>query len=155
MYFQIVARGRNSTSDNHRAINRSIGVQRHGVNQFVASRNIPRHIQANWFALFVKAILSLRYGWGRCGSPHHQGAGPQIISMCLIMRRCTPNSALVDRVDVATPLSLSSRSVTGLSALAPARRAGAQRLCALAHHDLASRIYVGNAAESRQTRTDV
>jgi hypothetical protein len=101
------------------------------VNQFVASRNIPRHIQANWFALFVKAILSLRYGWGRCGSPHHQGADPQIISMCLIMR-CTPNSALVDRVDVATPLSLSPRSVTSLSALAAAQRAGAQRLCAVA-----------------------
>ena len=79
-----------------------------------------------------RQFLSLRYGWGRCGSPHHQGAGPQIISMCLIMRRCTPNSALVDRVDVATPLSLSSRSVTGLSALAPAQQAGAQRLCALA-----------------------
>ena len=78
------------------------GVQRHGVNQFLASRNIPRHIQANWFALFVKAILSLRYGWRRCGSPYHQGAGAQIISMCLIMR-CTPNSALVDRVDFATP----------------------------------------------------
>jgi ABC-type protease/lipase transport system fused ATPase/permease subunit len=39
------------------AINRSIGVQRHGVNQFLASRNIPLHIQANWFALFVKAIF--------------------------------------------------------------------------------------------------
>ena len=101
------------------------------MNQFVASRNIPRHIQANWFALFVKAILSLRYGWGRCGSPHHQGAGPQIISMCLIMR-CTPNGALVDRVDFATSQSLSSRLATDLSALAPAQRAGAQRLCAVA-----------------------
>ena len=69
--------------------------------------------------------------------------------------RCTPNSALVDRVDVATPLSLSSRSVTSLSALAPAQRAGAQRLCALAHRDLASRIHVRNAAESGQTGTDV
>jgi hypothetical protein len=38
---QIVARGRNSTSDNHCAINRSIGVQRHGVNQFLASRKYP------------------------------------------------------------------------------------------------------------------
>src|SRR5207244_9925173 len=67
--------------------------------------------------------------------------------MCLIMR-CTPNSALVDRVDVATPLSLSSRSVTSLSALAPAQRAGAQRLCALAHRDLASRIHVRNAPKA-------
>src|ERR1700756_4500523 len=42
-----------------------------------------------------------------------------------------PNTALVDRVDLATPLSLSSRPATGLSALAPAQRAGAQRLCAV------------------------
>jgi hypothetical protein len=34
------------------------------------------------------------------------------------------NTALVDRVDLATPLSLSSRPATGLSALAPAQRAG-------------------------------
>jgi len=74
--------------------------------------------------------------------------------MCLIMRR-TPNGALVDRVDFATPLSLSSRSVTSLSALAPAQRAGAQRLCALAHRDLASKIHVRNAPESGRTRTDV
>ena len=35
---------------------------------------------------------------------------------------------------LTTQLSLSSRSATGPSALAPAQRAGAQRLCALAHH---------------------
>src|SRR5215831_15383761 len=38
------------------------------------------------------------------------------------------NTTLVDRVDPATPLSLSSQPATGLSALAPAQRAGAQRL---------------------------
>jgi hypothetical protein len=48
---------------------------------------------------------------------------------------CTPNSALVDRVDFATSQLLSSRLATGLSALAPAQRAGAQRLCALALTD--------------------
>jgi hypothetical protein len=42
------------------------------------------------------------------------------------------NSTLVDRVDLATPLSLSSQPATGPSVLAPAQRAGAQRLCALA-----------------------
>jgi hypothetical protein len=31
-----------------------------------------RHIQANWFALFVKPILSLRYRPGRCGSPRER-----------------------------------------------------------------------------------
>jgi hypothetical protein len=112
-------------------INRSIGVQRHGVNQFLASRNIQGRFKQTGLRCSSRQFLSLRCGWGRCGSPHHQGTGPQIILMCLIMRR-TPNGALVDRVDFATPLSLSSRSVTSLSALAPAQRAGAQRLCALA-----------------------
>jgi hypothetical protein len=45
---------------------------------------------------------------------------------------CNANSTLVDRVDLATPLSLFSQLATGLSALAPAQRAGAQRLRALA-----------------------
>jgi hypothetical protein len=82
------------------------------------AENIPRHIQANWFALFVKAIfvIALWVGW----------------MWLAAFMRCTPNSALVDRVDFATLLSMSSRSVTGLSALAPAQQAGAQRLCALA-----------------------
>src|SRR6266545_199745 len=53
-----------------------------------------------------------------------RGAGPQIISMCLIMR-CTPNSALVDRVDFATPLSLSSRSLPASRLLPP--RSGLER----------------------------
>ena len=136
-------------------INRSIGVQRHGVNQFLASRNTPTaHSRKLVCVIRQGTFCHCVMGGGRCGSPHHQGTGPQTIVMCLIMR-CTPNSALVDRVDVATPLSLSSRSVTSLSALAPAQRAGAQRLCALAHRDLASRIHVRNAAESGQTGTDV
>ena len=41
------------------------------------------------------------------------------------------DSTLVDRIDLATPLSLSSQPATCLSALAPAQRAGAQRLRAL------------------------
>src|SRR5882672_379707 len=102
MEFQIVARGRNSTSDNHCAINRSIGVQWHGVNQFLASRNIPRHIQANWFALFVKAIFVIALRVGSMWLAASSGCWAADHSMCLIMRR-TPNSALVDRVDFATP----------------------------------------------------
>ena len=99
------------------------------MNQFLASGNIA--------CTFKQTVCAIRQGhfvialWvGSMWLAASSGAGPQIISMCLIMR-CTPNSALVDRVDVATPLSLSSRSVTSLSALAPAQRAGAQRLCAL------------------------
>jgi hypothetical protein len=43
------------------------------------------------------------------------------------------NSTLVDRIDLATPLSLPSLDrLPALSALAPAQRAGAQRLCAMA-----------------------
>ena len=53
---------------------------------------------------------------------------PQIILLFLIMRR-TPT---IRELIVATPLALSSQPATGLSALAPAQRAGAQRLCALA-----------------------
>jgi hypothetical protein len=45
------------------------------------------------------------------------------------------NTTLVDRVDLATPLLLSSQLATGPSALASAQGAGAQRLYALAHRD--------------------
>src|ERR1035438_747274 len=58
-----------------------------------------------------------------------KGCWPQMILLFLIMR-CTPT---IRELIEATPLSLSSPSPTGLSALAPAQRAGAQRLCALAH----------------------
>jgi hypothetical protein len=48
----------------HCAINRSIDVQRHGVNQFLAKPNYRRHIQANWLALssrqFFIIALSVR-----------------------------------------------------------------------------------------------
>jgi hypothetical protein len=58
----MVARGRNSTSDNHCAIDRSICVRWHGVNQFLARRNIHGTFKQTWFALFVKTTLSLRDG---------------------------------------------------------------------------------------------
>jgi hypothetical protein len=51
-----------------------------------------------------------------------------MILLFLIMRRTPAIRELI----VATPLSLSSPSATGLSAHAPAQRAGAQRLRALA-----------------------
>ena len=57
-----------------------------------------------------------------------KGCWPQMILLFLIMR-CTPT---IRELIEATPLSLSSPSATGLSALAPAQRAGAQRLRALA-----------------------
>src|SRR6516225_7580376 len=123
----MVARGRNGTSDNCCAINRSIGVQRHGVNQFLASRNIHGH-SSKLVAAFVKAIfviaLSVRSTWLAAS-----GYWPALD------HALHANSPLVDRVDLAAPLSLSSRSAPGLSALAPAQRAGAQRLCALANTD--------------------
>jgi hypothetical protein len=58
----MVARGRNSTSHNHCAIDQSIGVRWHGADQFLASRNIHGTFKQTWFALFVKTTLSLRYG---------------------------------------------------------------------------------------------
>ena len=45
---------------------------------------------------------------------------------------------LVDRVDLVTPLALSSQPATGLSALAPAQRAGAQRLRAMCRFSAAA-----------------
>src|ERR1700692_3924597 len=57
-----------------------------------------------------------------------KGCWPQMILLFLIMR-CTPT---MRELIEATPLSLSSPSAHGLSALAPAQRAGAQRLRALA-----------------------
>src|SRR6202011_2476339 len=56
-----------------------------------------------------------------------KGGWPQMILLFLIMR-CTPT---IRKLIEATPLSLSSPSATSLSALAPAQRAGAQRLRAL------------------------
>jgi hypothetical protein len=52
-----------------------------------------------------------------------------LMILLFFIMRCTPT---IRELIVATPLSLSSPSATGLSALAPAQRAGAQRLCALA-----------------------
>jgi hypothetical protein len=48
------------------------------------------------------------------------------------LHHCTPTVRLLIALTLPPPLSLFSRSVTGLSAHAPAKRAGAQRLCALA-----------------------
>jgi hypothetical protein len=47
-------------------------------------------------------------------------------------------------------LSLSSRLATGLSALAPAQRAGAQRLCALARNGLDRLVWRGLLLEAKQ-----
>src|SRR5258705_5848817 len=52
------------------------------------------------------------------------------------------------RTGLSTCYWRTSQLATGLSALAPAQRAGAQRLCALAHRDLASRIHVRNAPKA-------
>src|ERR1700730_5291565 len=57
-----------------------------------------------------------------------KGGWPRMILLFLIMR-CTPT---IRELIEAPPLSPSSPSATSLSALAPAQRAGAQRLCALA-----------------------
>jgi hypothetical protein len=48
--------------------------------------------------------------------------------LLFLIMRCMPTRELI----VATPLPLSSQPATSLSALAPAQRAGAQRLCAMA-----------------------
>jgi hypothetical protein len=62
---------------------------------------------------FVKEILSLRYRCGRCGWPR-EGAGRRLIIAS------HANGTLVDRVDLATPLLLSSQLATA-SRLTPPR----------------------------------
>src|ERR1700722_19091061 len=47
---------------------------------------------------------------------------------------CTPTLRWLIVLTLPPRLSLSSRPATGLSALSPAQRAGAQRLCALARN---------------------
>ena len=97
------------------------------MNRFPASRNIDGTFkQTGWRfrqANFCRCVISAA-----------DVAGSIIC--------CNANSTLVDRVDLATPLSLFSQLATGLSALAPAQRAGAQRLRAMAHR-LAAAIDVG------------
>jgi hypothetical protein len=57
-----------------------------------------------------------------------KGGWPQMILLFFIMRCTLTIRELIEE----TPLSLFSPSASDLSALAPAQRAGAQRLCALA-----------------------
>jgi hypothetical protein len=84
----MVARGRDSTSDNHCANDRSICVRWHGVNQFLARRNIHGTFKQTGLRNSSRQLLSLRNGRDRCDSPR-QGAGPQMILAALIMR-CAP-----------------------------------------------------------------
>jgi hypothetical protein len=84
----MAARGRNNTSDNHCAIKRSIPVQWHWSESMSCEQKYPRHIQANWFALFAKANLSSRNR--RVDMTRRvPGTGPQMNLLVLIMS-CTP-----------------------------------------------------------------
>jgi hypothetical protein len=63
--------------------------------------------------------------------------GPQVFLLAVLDHALHANSTPVDRVDLVTkPIAV----LSGLSALAPAQRAGAQRLCALAQMRSADRI---------------
>src|ERR1700731_2201406 len=74
-----------------------------------------------------------------------KGGWPQMILLFLIMR-CTPT---IRELIEATPLSPSSPSATSLSALAPAQRAGAQRLCAVAHRVISLRCGIWSLSGHR------
>ena len=51
--------------------------------------------------------------------------GPQVFLLAVLDHALHANSTLVDRVDLVTkPIAVLSRPTTGLSALAPAQRAG-------------------------------
>src|SRR5262249_40744859 len=81
---------------------------------FASHQGVPEALLQNGQIALDRLIFHVR-GW------------PQMILLFLIMR-CTPT---IRELIVATPLSLSSPSATGLSALATVQRAGAQRLCAM------------------------
>ena len=115
----MVGRGRNNTSNNHCAINRSILVQWHGANQSFVSGSLLGTFKANWFVALVKAILSFLSGGVDVA---HQGPGREMI--WLFDYRCTP-TMLVDRVDLATRLSLSSQRLPASRLLLP--RSGLER----------------------------
>ena len=83
-----------------------------------------------------------------------KGGWPQMILLFLIMR-CTPT---IRELIEATPLSPSSPSATSLSALAPAQRAGAQRLCALArlrHADCIEQCPLSGVTRKTFARTEL
>jgi hypothetical protein len=135
------------------ARDRSIRVQWHGVNQFFATRNI-RHSSK-----LVRAIRQSNFVillW--------------VGSMCLAVSRGWPaddldvpdhalhlDSALVDRVGLAAPLSPSSRLALASRLLPP--RAGAHRLCAMArvgsHGRPPWRRFSGGHPSPRGTRLTV
>jgi hypothetical protein len=74
----MIARGRNSTSDNHCAIDRSICVRWHGVNQFLARKNIHGTFKQTGLRYSSRQLLLLRYGGGDV-TRRNRGTGPQMI----------------------------------------------------------------------------
>ena len=113
---------RNSASDNVCAIERLIRIQWHSVNQFLASRNTSGTLkQTGW--RFRQGNFAIASPDGRCGSAY-QGDGPQVFLLCLIMR-CPPTVRLLIVLGPCHQANaVLSRPTTGLSALAPAQRAG-------------------------------
>src|SRR5258708_25192648 len=112
----MVARGRNSTSHNHCAIDRSICVRWHGADQFLARRNIHGTFKQTWFALFVKTTLSLRYGGGDVTRRLRGPACERILSVLVHALHADNTSA--DRVCPSTSPPLSSRPAPPPPALA-------------------------------------
>jgi hypothetical protein len=83
------------------------------VNQFLASRIETAH-SSKLVGAFVKAIFVI-------------DAADDVAGRMIRAARdhvLHANSTVVDRVDLATPLSLTSQPATGPSTLAPAQRAG-------------------------------
>ena len=110
----MVARGRNSASDNHCATNRCFDVQRHGVKQFLASGNLDGRFK-KLVGAFVKASF------------YHCviGAADDVVGRMRMLPRARSCVARVDRVDLATLLSLSSQPLPASRLLLP--RSGLER----------------------------
>src|SRR5262245_1541495 len=74
--FKLVARGGNSTYKNYCAINRSILVQWHGVNQSFASESLLGTFKANWLWYSSRQFCHSISGGVDVA---HQGPGPAMI----------------------------------------------------------------------------
>jgi hypothetical protein len=107
------------------------------VNQFLASRNID--------GTFKQIGWRFRQGnFCHCVIDAADDVAGRMRIRTVRDHVLRANNTLVDPVDLATLLSLSSQPTTGPSVLAPAQRAGAQRLCEA--HSVVSLLYNNRSA---------
>src|SRR5258705_10635117 len=113
----MVARGRNSTSHNHCAIDRSICVRWHGVHQFLARRNIHgtfkqtglRYSSRELCHCVMAEVLGLA----------SSGVRPATECLLFFFMRCTPSQQELIVLTFPPPPSFSSSPMPGPPSLLP------------------------------------